>query len=203
MMQGNNGNIKEVLGIASFTNYLVIHMIYRCVVVFCLYSETVLYNNLLVQNNAVLLITMVCAYLCMYHNWVEFPIRLNRVCVHEYVFQILISFQICSLSYYSVVISVFLKCFVLHAITLPIFVTLTLYDHLLCSAVLPSTITPCIHGPPFSLYTATVDHTGNKIESLQISLPFKYLSCYGLRVSCFLSSALKLMGSLKFGVTGL
>ena len=44
MMQGDNGNIKEVLGIASFTDYLVIYVIYRCVVVFCHYSETALYN---------------------------------------------------------------------------------------------------------------------------------------------------------------
>ena len=45
MMQGDNGNIKEVLGITSFTDYLVIHMIYHCVVVFCLYREMALYNN--------------------------------------------------------------------------------------------------------------------------------------------------------------
>ena len=45
MMQGVNGNIKEVLGITSFTNYLAIYMIYGCVVVFCLYSETALHNN--------------------------------------------------------------------------------------------------------------------------------------------------------------
>ena len=45
MMQGDNRNIKEVLGIASFTNYLAIHMIYHCVVVFCLYSKMVLYNK--------------------------------------------------------------------------------------------------------------------------------------------------------------
>ena len=34
MMQGDNGNIKEVLGIVPFTNYLAIYMIYCCVVVF-------------------------------------------------------------------------------------------------------------------------------------------------------------------------
>ena len=43
-MQGDNGSIKEVLQIASFTDYLVIYMIYHCVV-FCLYSEMALYNN--------------------------------------------------------------------------------------------------------------------------------------------------------------
>ena len=37
--------ISRSLGIASFTNYLVIHMIYCCVVVFCLYSKKALYNN--------------------------------------------------------------------------------------------------------------------------------------------------------------
>ena len=46
MMQGDNENIKVLLGIASFTNYLAIYMIYHCGVVFCLYSITVLYNNL-------------------------------------------------------------------------------------------------------------------------------------------------------------
>ena len=44
MMQGGNGNIKEVLGITSFTDYLAIYMIYCCVVVFCLYSKMVLHN---------------------------------------------------------------------------------------------------------------------------------------------------------------
>ena len=44
MMQGDYGNIKEVLGITPFTSYLVIYMIYHCVVAFCLYSEMVLHN---------------------------------------------------------------------------------------------------------------------------------------------------------------
>ena len=44
MMQGDNGNMKVLLGIATFTNYLVIYMIYHCVVVFCLYSILALYN---------------------------------------------------------------------------------------------------------------------------------------------------------------
>ena len=44
MMQGDNGSIKELLGIASFTDYLAIHMIYCCVVVFCLSSIMALYN---------------------------------------------------------------------------------------------------------------------------------------------------------------
>ena len=54
MMQGDNGNIKEVLGIASFTDYLAICMIYHCVVVFCHYSKSVLYNTLLMQALLVL-----------------------------------------------------------------------------------------------------------------------------------------------------
>ena len=47
MMQGDNGNIKVLLGITSFTDYLAVYMIYHCDVVFCLYSEIalVLYNN--------------------------------------------------------------------------------------------------------------------------------------------------------------
>ena len=44
MMQGDNGNIKEVLAIASFINYLAIYLIYCCVIIFCLYSKMVLYN---------------------------------------------------------------------------------------------------------------------------------------------------------------
>ena len=44
MMQGDNGNIKEVLGIASLINYLAIYLIYHCIIVFCLYNETALYN---------------------------------------------------------------------------------------------------------------------------------------------------------------
>ena len=46
MMQGDYGNIKEVLGIAPFTDYLVIYMIYHCVVAFCLYSKMTLHNNI-------------------------------------------------------------------------------------------------------------------------------------------------------------
>ena len=44
MMQGDNGNIMMLLGITSFTNYLVIYMIYHCGVVFCLYNIMALYN---------------------------------------------------------------------------------------------------------------------------------------------------------------
>ena len=44
MMQGDNGNIKVLLGITSFTSYLVIYVICRCIVLFCLYSEMALYN---------------------------------------------------------------------------------------------------------------------------------------------------------------
>ena len=32
MMQGDNGNIKMVLGIISFINYLAIYLIYCCIV---------------------------------------------------------------------------------------------------------------------------------------------------------------------------
>ena len=44
MMQGDNGNIKEVLGITSLIDYLVIYLIYHCIIVFCLYKKTALYN---------------------------------------------------------------------------------------------------------------------------------------------------------------
>ena len=44
MMQGDNENIKVLLGITLFTNYLAIYMIYHCGVVFCLYNVMALYN---------------------------------------------------------------------------------------------------------------------------------------------------------------
>ena len=44
MMQKDNGHIKVLLGITSFIDYLLIYMIYHCIVVFCLYSKTALYN---------------------------------------------------------------------------------------------------------------------------------------------------------------
>ena len=50
MMQGDNGNIKMLLGITSFTDYLVIYMIYH-VVVFCLYNITALYNTVSIFSN--------------------------------------------------------------------------------------------------------------------------------------------------------
>ena len=45
MMQGDNGKIKEVLETALLITYLVIYLIYCCIIVFCLYNEMVLYNN--------------------------------------------------------------------------------------------------------------------------------------------------------------
>ena len=44
MMQGDNGNIKVLLEITLFTNYLAIYMIYHCGVVFYLYNVITLYN---------------------------------------------------------------------------------------------------------------------------------------------------------------
>ena len=44
MMQGDNGNIKVLLGIAAFTDYIAIYLIYHCIVVFCPYNEMALYN---------------------------------------------------------------------------------------------------------------------------------------------------------------
>ena len=45
MMQGDNRNIKVLLGIASLIDYLAIYLIYCCIIVFCLYNKTALYNN--------------------------------------------------------------------------------------------------------------------------------------------------------------
>ena len=45
MMQGDNENIEVTLGITSFTDYLMICMIYYCGVVFCLYNIMELYNT--------------------------------------------------------------------------------------------------------------------------------------------------------------
>ena len=44
MMQGDNGNIKEVLGIALLINYLEIYLIHCCIIAFCPYNEMALYN---------------------------------------------------------------------------------------------------------------------------------------------------------------
>ena len=55
MMQGDNGNIKEVLGITPYTDYLAIYMIYHCVAVFCVYSKMVLHNIPIVFKIFVLL----------------------------------------------------------------------------------------------------------------------------------------------------
>ena len=49
MMQGDNENIKVILGITLFTDYLAIYMIYHCGVVFCLYNVMALYNTLAPQ----------------------------------------------------------------------------------------------------------------------------------------------------------
>ena len=57
MMQGDNGNIKEVLGITLLIDYLAIYLIYCCIIVFCLYNETVLYNSISVSL-AILLIAV-------------------------------------------------------------------------------------------------------------------------------------------------
>ena len=46
MMQRDNGNMKELLEIALFINYLAIYLIYHCIIVFFLYNETALYNSI-------------------------------------------------------------------------------------------------------------------------------------------------------------
>ena len=99
-----------------------------------------------------------------------------------------------SLWYCSVIIGIFLMCLVLHVITLPVFITLTLYDFLLCSVLLIFTVNLCIHDPPLSLYMSTVDAKVKETRSLWVSLFFKYLYCHNLRVSEFSSSTLQLMG---------
>ena len=45
MIQGDNENIMEQRGIASFIDLLVIYLIYNCIVVFCLYTKMVLCNT--------------------------------------------------------------------------------------------------------------------------------------------------------------
>ena len=71
MMLGDNGNIKEVLGIASFISYLTIYLIYHCIVVFCLYSEIALYNNTELRQgrkNAVVVVRNSTAYTQALHK---------------------------------------------------------------------------------------------------------------------------------------
>ena len=91
-------------------------------------------------------------------------------------------FIVCSLLHCSVIIG-FWMCHVLYIISLPIFVTLTYYDCPLWFALLPSTITPCVHGPQSSLCTTTVDPVGKDTETLWVSLFFKYFSSHIFRAS--------------------
>ena len=128
------------------------------------------------------LVTMICVHLCPCHIWVKQPIMLNWVFNCEYILMSS-AFIVCSLRRCSVGIGDFQMCFVLCVISWPVFVALTLYHHPLWSALLSATITLCIHSQPSSLCMAAVDCTGKEIETLWISLPFKYLSCYDLRVS--------------------
>ena len=44
MMQGDNANIKEQIGITLFIDLIVIYLTYHCIIVFCIYSKTALYN---------------------------------------------------------------------------------------------------------------------------------------------------------------
>ena len=44
MMQGDNGNIKELIGITLLIDLIVIYLIYHCIIVFCLYTKTALYH---------------------------------------------------------------------------------------------------------------------------------------------------------------
>ena len=62
--------ISRSLGIASFINYLAIHMIYHCVIVFCLYSKMALYNIPIVFEIFTLL-TCISRMLQVKHNLVE------------------------------------------------------------------------------------------------------------------------------------
>ena len=45
MMQGDNANIKEQIGITLFIDLIVIYLTYHCIIVFCPFSETALYNS--------------------------------------------------------------------------------------------------------------------------------------------------------------
>ena len=45
MIQGDNVNIKELMGITSLIDLIAIYLIYCCIIVFCLYTETALYNT--------------------------------------------------------------------------------------------------------------------------------------------------------------
>ena len=66
----------------------------------------------------------------------------------------------------------------------------------ICFLRLPSTIIPCIHGPPSSPWTATAHPSGKEMESLWAPILFKYLSCHAFMASHFLSSVLRLSSSL-------
>ena len=46
MMQGHNGNTKELIGITLLINLIVIYLIYHCIIVFYLYTDMALYNKM-------------------------------------------------------------------------------------------------------------------------------------------------------------
>ena len=75
-MQGDNGNIKVLLGIAPFTDYLVIYMIYCCCVVFYLYKVMALYNTPCGFKIFALLTCISKTY------WVIFFLRFSVTMVH-------------------------------------------------------------------------------------------------------------------------
>ena len=84
-------------------------------------------------------------------------------------------FTICSLKCCSIVIHVFWMCHVVCILILPIFVTITLYDHPLWSALFPFTLIPCIHGST-TICMANFRSYGKRNLITVSIFPFKYLS---------------------------
>ena len=82
IMQGDNGNIKVLIGIALLINYLVIYMTYQCVVVFCLYNEMALYNS--ITGHADLLLSGITP---IHEIWIK--------TMHDFWFCVYLKFNTC------------------------------------------------------------------------------------------------------------
>ena len=128
-------------------------------------------------------VTLLSFHLCKCYIWCEYPVLPYQVCIGEYVSYLLFTLlTVCSLRYCFVILSILQMCHVFHVTTLPVFVTLTLYDCPLWSTLFLLTITPCIYCPPSSFCVATVDAIGKETESEQ-HYSLNIVSWHNLRFS--------------------
>ena len=87
-------------------------------------------------------------------------------------------------------------CFVFHVMSLPTFFTQIVHDHLLWSLPLGSTMTLCVHSPPFFCWTATLDPAEKPEGFLWVSSFSLYLLWWASRASYHASSLSMFIGAL-------